>query len=122
MTALTIEEARELVALFGKHTVNQLDVAQKIATAAIEEYGDFDPPQWAQFREHGIWNDHSSVQASLATIQLFLPLLDAIEPVVEEGERIIREYGGDRPDHQYQPLMIQMDAVKKLIDTYRGRI
>ena len=121
MPDFTLEDARKLIVEFGNHNLKQLDTARKIATAATEEYGDHSPAMWDHFKEHGIWNDDVSVQASLATIRLFLPLLEAMLPVVEEGERIIREYGGDRPDHQYQPLMIQMDAVKKLIETYRGR-
>ena len=119
--SLSIEDAVKLVGLFGKQTDEQLAVARTIAEAVIADYGDFSPAEWTHVMKHGIWNDHTSVQAALAALQLCAPLVEAIEPFVEEGERIIAEYGGDRPDHQYQPLMIPMWQVKRLIEVYRGR-
>jgi hypothetical protein len=121
MSLLSIEDAVKLVNMFGKQTDEQLAVARTIAEAVIADYGDFSPAEWAQVNKHGIWNDHASVQASLATLQLFAALVKAVKPFVYESERLIDTYGGDRPDHQYQPLMIQMDQVKELIRVYRGR-
>lgn len=121
MSLLSIEEAVKLVSMAGRHTDEQLAVARTIAEAVIADYGDFSPAEWERVIGEGIWNDHASVQASLATIQLFASLVEAIKPFVYESERLINTYGGYRPDHQYQPLMIQMDQVKELIRVYRGR-
>ncbi len=121
MSLLSIEEAMKLVSMAGRHTDEQLAVARTIAEAVIADYGDFSPAEWEKIAKDGIWNDHASVQASLATIQLFASLVEAVKPFVYESERLIDTYGGDRPDHQYQPLMIQMDEVKELVRVYRGR-
>lgn len=121
MSLLSIEEAVKLVSMAGRHTDEQLAVARTIAEAVIADYGDFSPAEWEKIAKDGIWNDHASVQASLATIQLFASLVEAVKPFVYESERLIDTYGGDRPDHQYQPLMIQMDEVKELVRVYRGR-
>lgn len=45
-----------------------LEKARRIASDAIEVYGDLDEHQWAQFRERGIWNDHIAVQTALCAL------------------------------------------------------
>lgn len=112
---LSIEDARNLVADFGKHTLGELAVARQIATAVIEEYGDLPPAMHDHFKENGIWNDDASVQASLATIRLYKPLLDALRPIVYSIENTIVHEGVER-------ICLPTGDLAKLVDTYRGRI
>ena len=42
-------------------------------------------------------------------------LREAVEPFLNECYRIGGEYGFDRPDWQFQPLMVQMLDIKALI-------
>lgn len=112
---LTIEEARQLVVDFGKHTLGQLEVARTIATAATEEYGDLSPAMWEHFKENGIWNDDVSVQASLATIRLYLPLIEALQPIVESVENTIAHENVER-------ICLPLDDLQHLADVFRGRV
>lgn len=83
--SLSLEDAVRLVNMFGQQTDAQLAVARTIAEAVIADYGDFSPAEWTHVMKHGIWNDHASVQASLATLQLFASLVEAVKPFVYES-------------------------------------
>jgi hypothetical protein len=72
------KQADELVRTFGLDDINsgRLATAREIACAAIERYGDLDDYGWHIYRNHGIWNDHSAVQAALIAIKMFMPKED----------------------------------------------
>lgn len=114
---LPIEEARKLVDDFGRQTLGELGVARQIATAALEEYGDFDEVEHLHFTENGIWNDHSSVQASLATIRLYKPLLGALEPIIAAIENTLLTADGP-----IERLCLPVGDLRKLVDTFHGRV
>lgn len=58
---------------FGNITKEELDLAREIATEVCQKYGDFDDASYHQFMNHGIWNDHVSVQTAIATIKRMKP-------------------------------------------------
>lgn len=68
--AATLEKARASLHSSVSDFPLHLTEARAIATAALEEYGDFDGALLRQFQEEGIWNDHSTVQAVLVAIRL----------------------------------------------------
>lgn len=111
--SLSIEDAVKLVGLFGKQTDEQLAVARTIADAAIAEYGDFSPAEWAHVTKHGIWNDHVSVQASLATLQLFRPLIEALSPIIDSVENTVIH-------DQVERLCLPISDLANLVEVYRG--
>lgn len=111
---LTPEEAVALVEQFGKQTNAQLDIARTIADAVLRDYADFDEYEWLKYKDDGIWNDHASVQASLATIRLYMPLLEALDPVIEMIENTIVHEGVER-------LCLPIADLQALVNVYRGR-
>lgn len=64
------KRAAELIANFGDQTVDELEAARAVATAAHETYSSLEPPEWERFKESGIWNDDVAVQAALAMLKL----------------------------------------------------
>jgi hypothetical protein len=78
-----LDRAREARRRFGQQSAEQLEIARACATAAHEDYSDFDALTFDRFKKDGIWNDDVAVQSALAALQMAEAL--SPPPVVEEA-------------------------------------